>query len=42
MARGLGKARLLAEIGKEQAFEAKRYDRELRAAEDAARKESEE
>ena len=41
MARGLGKARLLAEIGKEQAFETKRYEEELKAAEDAARKESE-
>ena len=42
MAYGAGRSRLIAEIGKEQAFEAKRYDREVKAAEDAAKKESEE
>ena len=41
MAYGAGRSRLIAEIGKEQAFEAKRYEEELTAAEDAARKESE-
>ena len=41
MAYGKGRSRLYAEIGKEQAFEAKRYEEELTAAEDAARKESE-
>ena len=40
MAYGKGRSRLYAEIGKEQAFEAKRYEEELTAAEDAARKES--
>jgi len=40
MAYGAGRSRLIAEIGKEQAFEAKRYDEELTAAEEAAREES--
>jgi len=40
MAYGKGRSRLYAEIGKEQAFEAKRYEEELTAAEDAAREES--
>jgi len=40
MAYGAGRSRLIAEIGKEQAFEAKRYEEELTAAEKAAREES--
>ena len=40
MAYGAGRSRLIAEIGKEQAFEERRYEEELTAAEDAARKES--
>ena len=39
--RGLGRSRLYAAIGKEEAFEAKRYEEELTAAEDAARKDTE-
>ena len=39
--RGLGRSRLYAAMGKEKAFEAKRYEEELTAAEDAARKETE-
>ena len=39
--RGLGRSRLYAAIGKEEAFEAKRYEEELTVAEDAARKETE-
>ena len=41
MARELGRTRLIADIAKEKAFERKRYETELTAAEDAARKESE-
>ena len=41
MAYGAGRSRLIAEIGKEQAFEAKRYEEELTAAEDAAKADSE-
>ena len=41
MAYGAGRSRLIAEIGKEQAFEARRYDEELAEAEKAAREESE-
>ena len=41
MARGLGRSRLYAAIGKEEAFEAKRYADELAEAEKAAREESE-
>ena len=41
MAYGEGRSRLIAEIGKEQAFEAKRYSEELEEAEKAAREESE-
>ena len=40
MAYGAGRSRLIAEIGKEQAFEARRYDEELVVAEEAAREES--
>ena len=40
MAYGSGRSRLIAEIGKEQAFEAKRYEDELRLAEEEAKKES--
>ena len=40
MAYGAGRSRLIAEIGKEQAFEARRYDEELAEAEKAARGES--
>jgi len=39
--RGLGRSRLYAEMGKEQAFEAKRYDEEVTAAEDAVKGETE-
>ena len=39
--RGLGRSRLYAAMGKEQAFEAKRYEEELTAAEGAVRKETE-
>ena len=39
--RGLGRSRLYAEIGKEQAFEGKRYEEEVTAAEDAAKEETE-
>jgi hypothetical protein len=35
--RGLGRSRLYAEMGKEKAFEAKRYEEEVTAAEDAAK-----
>ena len=38
---GAGRSRLLYDISKEEAFEAKRYDEELTAAEDAANRESE-
>ena len=40
MAYGAGRSRLIAEIGKEQAFEERRYEEELTVAEEAARKES--
>jgi phage tail tape-measure protein len=40
MAYGKGRSRLIAEIGKEQAFEARRYSEELEEAEKAAREES--
>ena len=40
MAYGAGRSRLIAEIGKEQAFEARRYSEELAEAEEAAREES--
>ena len=40
MAYGAGRSRLIAEIGKEEAFEARRYDEELAEAEKAARGES--
>ena len=39
--RGLGRSRLYAEMGKEKAFETKRYEEELTAAEDAAKREAE-
>ena len=39
--RGLGRSRLYAEMGKEKAFEAKRYEEEVIAAEDAAKRETE-
>jgi len=38
---GSGRTKLLYDISKEQAFEAKRYDEELTAAEDAAKADSE-
>ena len=41
MAYGEGRSRLYAEIGKEEGFELGRYERELAAAEAAAKKESE-
>ena len=41
MAYGAGRSRLIAEIGKEEAFEERRYDEELVLAEEAARRESE-
>ena len=40
MAYGAGRSRLIAEMGKEKAFEARRYDKELAEAEKAARGES--
>ena len=39
---GAGRSRLIAEMGKEKAFEERRYDKELAGAEGAARKESQE
>ena len=41
MAYGKGRSRLIAKMGKEEAFEARRYDEELVVAEEAAREESE-
>ena len=40
MAYGAGRSRLIAEMGKEQAFEERRYEKELTEAEKAAREES--
>ena len=40
MAYGSGRSRLIAEMGKEEAFEKRRYDEELVEAEEAAREES--
>jgi len=39
--RGLGRSRLYAEMGKEKAFETKRYEEELTTAEEAAKRETE-
>ena len=39
--RGLGRSRLLSDMAREESFETKRYEDELRLAEEAAREESE-